>query len=747
MNSEPWNVLLRAWLHDPVDKAADLQGHFRRAMRYASIVLGQEVSEAELHGGLPDQLSSALERMPQPDPGGDYDRLGVGPVNGKLTVFHPLSADASQVDMPLKSADVERVLRDLFEREMSPKLRFLTLWRLAPEKIACVCEGYLRQPADTRNPDHTLWQHLDSTAAMAWALEGGAGASALLSFKIGPVQTFIEASRSMRDLLTSSWLISKIAFEAMKPILERCGPVALVYPALRGVPMMEEWLADQGVEVARPLAKELYRPSVPHRFLALVPARELDELKAAVVEAARQAWAAETEAVHKKLKKQLDGSWAGWDRLWEAQVTGFWDIRASGYRLAEADAIELLGAERARRCEAIGRLGWHGDVKPGHWQNCVEISAALMEVEGQVRHVPDYAVTGAVPQKCSLLGTYEQMGPPGLSESNEFWRCFAEQADEREKDKLCAVSLVKRFALKGRVGFSDTREMAAKGRRGKPCSYYAVVMLDGDEMGKWLSGERSPLVGEVLHEKIRLHHRATGNGRILSDLRRPVTPGLHAAISEGLNRFAVRLAPAIVHQFRGEVIYSGGDDVLAMLPIDSALECLLELRKAFSSDDVMGRKATCSAGVAFAHYKEDLRSVLNAARAAEKRAKREGRNRVTVVAMRRSGEHAVAGCPWPYLQRVQKLTSIFIDGATDRWAYQMRAELPVLTGLPIEACRAELRRLMLRTEKRGDMAELVLESLREYLAEKTATEKPGALVDFVTLCQTAAFLARPGVER
>jgi CRISPR-associated protein Cmr2 len=176
------------------------------------------------------------------------------------------------------------------------------------------------------------------------------------------------------------------------------------------------------------------------------------------------------------------------------------------------------------------------------------------------------------------------------------------------------------------------------------------------------------------------------------------------------------------------------------------------LRAAFASDAVLGAKATASAGVVIAHCKEDLRNVLGAARAAEKQAKMEGRNRVVLTAMRRSGEHAVAGCTWRYVARVQEMARLFERGATDRWAYQLRAELPMLSGLPPEAFRAELRRLMKRSEGRKEMEELAMDrlakdSLAEYLAGETRRSGPAAMEGFVILCQTAAFLARKGGER
>jgi hypothetical protein len=151
-----------------------------------------------------------------PDAKDRYEELGVAPVNGKLTVFHPLSAEQRDIEIELCERDVVAALRGIAGSQPSLKARFLSLWRLAPERLCARWQGLRLQPADTRCPDHTLWHHLDSTAAMAWALRGGVG-PALLSFKIGPVQPFIEAARSLRDLLTGSYLLSTLMFAAIEP--------------------------------------------------------------------------------------------------------------------------------------------------------------------------------------------------------------------------------------------------------------------------------------------------------------------------------------------------------------------------------------------------------------------------------------------------------------------------------------------------------------------------------------------------
>ena len=317
-------------------------------------------------------------------------------------------------------------------------------------------------------------------------------------------------------------------------------------------------------------------------------------------------------------------------------------------------------------------------------------------------------------------------------------------------------------------------------------AYYAVLAMDGDEMGRWLRGENSPQVHQVLHPDLQQYFARLSDTAESLAARRPVGPALHAAISEALTNFALHVVPRIVEKHWGTLIYSGGDDVLALLPAGTALACAHELRLAFCGHPqinggarsgyyrvdgrdllMMGTKATASAGLALVHYKEDLRSALSAAREAEKAAKTAERDILQVRACRRSGEHAAALCPWDYVGEVQGWVEAFSAGATDRWAYHLRAELPTLTALDYEAVLAEIRRQLGRTEQAtpyrlrpDDMAAAFDAYRRAMLAEHRRPRDPGflrryttreeqdrqlaatALEGFVTLCQTASFLAR-----
>ena len=440
----------------------------------------------------------------------------------------------------------------------------------------------------------------------------------------------------------------------------------------------------------------------------------------------------------------------------------------------------------------------------------MELLSRLLDATRSVRHVPSYFPDGPVPQKCTLLGTYEQMGPYKLAESREFWRQFAEKGPHEgtrtdRNERLCAISLVKRFAWAaffteelnihstGRR-FADTATISAvpwlshrpvldpeavrerertwsgqwlhcknqdegneDGERAVPDrvwqiigaerdpdhpalpTYYAVLMLDGDRMGNWLQGrykteDEKPLPsGEVIQE----------------------------AISRALGRFAVEQTRIIVEEpgpgHQGTLVYSGGDDVLAMLPTEAVLSCAKSLCNAYRDnwprDEVHAAEdATVSAGIAVAHHKEDLRFVLNAARQAEKAAKAGGRNAMVLTVCRRSGEHTTALVPWDLVGELQDLVRAFRDGVTDRWAYVLRSELPSLETLPPEAFEAETRRLIERmddTAMRDKLSTMIAKLFQDYRNQMIQRERGEAVIrrDFVTLCQSAAFLARGRDDR
>ena len=126
--------------------------------------------------------------------------------------------------------------------------------------------------------------------------------------------------------------------------------------------------------------------------------------------------------------------------------------------------------------------------------------------------------------------------------------------------------------------------------------YYAVVMFDGDDMGKWVSGAKSPT------------KKATIEG--------------NKAITERLSKFSA----AGIAQAKGKknmkVIYSGGDDVLAIGSILDVMRFVEEVREMFSDpENGLDKDATGSCGIIIAPEKAPLQQVISYGRKAEALAK------------------------------------------------------------------------------------------------------------------------------
>lgn len=175
-------------------------------------------------------------------------------------------------------------------------------------------------------------------------------------------------------------------------------------------------------------------------------------------------------------------------------------------------------------------------------------------------------------------------------------------------------------------------------REMRASTYYAVIVLDGDRMGQWLVGE---------HEKTpRLHELGELGDHPGAGERRPVVPALHGELSRRLAALADHLHGLVDAHF-GRVVYSGGDDLLALLPLQTALPCLQEIERSIRSEVFLGDRVTISAGVAIAHVRTPLSRALEQARGAEKWSKRGGRDRFTLWLDKRSGAPLhLPSLPW-----------------------------------------------------------------------------------------------------
>lgn len=172
-----------------------------------------------------------------------------------------------------------------------------------------------------------------------------------------------------------------------------------------------------------------------------------------------------------------------------------------------------------------------------------------------------------------------------------------------------------------------------------------------------------------------------------------MAPGVHAAISEALADFSLHYVPAIIKRHikpeAGRLIYAGGDDVVAILPVATALQVAREIARAYrrnfvwfsdgAEEEITGKwlpqpgrlavllgrapKISISGAILIAHHKRPLAQMMRRAQELlkEKAKKFGGRNALAIELAKRGGAPRLLVAqwderPWPALQLAQELT-------------------------------------------------------------------------------------------
>ncbi len=166
---------------------------------------------------------------------------------------------------------------------------------------------------------------------------------------------------------------------------------------------------------------------------------------------------------------------------------------------------------------------------------------------------------------------------------------------------------------------------------------FCIIRADGDSIGKWINGEmRVPWI-LMHHPQIipQIQKLRNISGQIL--LRKsPTSPAYLSTLSMTLSYNALLIA-RIIDAFGGFLIYTGGDDVLAMIPPEVWHLVYLLLRFTFSCEIILNRalerfnygiysygmswRATQSYGIVIAHHKADFRWAIEVSRDLEERSK------------------------------------------------------------------------------------------------------------------------------
>lgn len=328
-NSDFWLLKINALLHDPPNKPLDIKAHEGNAANLAKI-LGLSLDQQDFKQA--DRIASAADRLNFPS----YKSIGGVNFSNKPYLSHPLAGvrldlaagrffptqvDASQVQLAIRKS-LESISPEI---KGYPQKLFLWLWRNWSAQLQQTEGNQLDAlwdllPADSRIPDHSIWAHQALTSAIAATNSH----PAFLLFTIGPVQAFISAARRTQDLWAGSYLLSYLNWTAIEVIAEEIGPDAVIFPNLLGQPLCDRWLHSKGILTQQPKPEDLILPSLPNRFLAIVPASQGADLAKKADEKMRSQWREITKAVRVYLEQKLKYT-PNWSKTWERQTENIFE--------------------------------------------------------------------------------------------------------------------------------------------------------------------------------------------------------------------------------------------------------------------------------------------------------------------------------------------------------------------------------------------------------------------------------------
>lgn len=523
-------------------------------------------------------------------------------------------------------------------------------------------------------------------------------------FTLGPVQSFVAQARRTRDFWAGSFLLSWLSGVAMCAVRVQGGEI--LFPRPEKVDL--DWIVGAVSGESGP-----QHGTLPNRFLARVP-EDFDA--AAVTETVREAWLKLAELVWNRDLDTLSASsdnkhrhWHGQARaVWDSQHKGYWEIawafterrehtnvldRRKNWRshfLPDEPGMkcmvmegfqELSGFDGASDPENKGRRDfwkWVRETVPSGKTDLRdgEMLCALaymkrrfaryfkdLDGEANGMHVKGWELPVSRPsvydmaaahwlervirdrpeaEKAKLRHAAKEM--PKDSRRDVRIRCVREAAEAHRADHILSRldaslyfhGVLDRLpddftnpAVKAQVQVHASGMKAAlkalSSQPGAPSlsPYYAVLAMDGDGLGVQMSNAARQ-------------------------------PGIALALA----RFA-REAPGIVWTRNGEMVYVGGDDLLALLPLEDALRCARDLRIAWY-EALAGRAAleqepgeapswpTLSGAIVYAHVRTPLTQVLRTAHwTLEKTAKEEcGRGAIAVQVLRPGGPGPAWAQPW-----------------------------------------------------------------------------------------------------
>jgi CRISPR-associated protein Cmr2 len=465
--------------------------------------------------------------------------------------------------------------------------------------------------------------------------------TAHLHFTFGPVQGFVAQARRTRDLFSGSFLLSYLALTAMRAAKNNGGTILL--PKIE---VLEKLVADN-----------VKHASAPNRFVAEFS----DDKQAAnaaqlATEALKAKWRKIAAAVWEKFVAAAESSGNGTVEIWKRQIENFWDISwvvGSPDKKGNPDGRLLDRRKNWRTPPLITEFGDHCSLM-GEWQ---ELSGFIRSQQrrkqddfwGKVRKNIGNTLNLESGERLCAIAFVKRFFPEVVGETTELrldaqsWPSTVLVAALPWLRKIAAKPAVHDEALKyadfvknepgAVVGMPDIPLLknfpSAAGKFKRLSGNFLNQTSLQNEQGTPLRSAtiRTDILGKLrdLGKDIGGHADRAGNfyalllmdgdrmGKLIRD---------HGAesVTAALTEFSTEISNT-VRENDGTTVYAGGDDLLALLPLDRALACAADaaklykeiFAKIFAKNNISPADASISAAIVFAHYRVPLRRVLHRA--------------------------------------------------------------------------------------------------------------------------------------
>lgn len=571
--------------------------------------------------------------------------------------------------------------------------------------------------------------------------------SYLYVLSIGPVQGFIAAARRTKDLWFGSYLLSIISKAAAREISHRGG--LLIFPGLNnGDPRLESLENEFGV--ANIISAELPEgiddsPETINKEAQAAAKREwIDISKKARNEAGRlvrqdetgqriwddqvkdalefyAAWVPES-GNYKKDRAKLMRLLAGRKSIRNfEQANGYFGIPKSSLDGARESVLQTekplpkwlyakMGLNDGEQLCAIGltkRLGRRPDGKRASFPSVVRVAAdpwirGIRRCPGSEanRLLDEIEINCACKKNSFSTGTGDRLYkdfpfdaqvlyPSRLARAREDLMKILKDSDDENPFRDDADILIQVEMVVNKLEKKDHDGLGL----GEPNNYLAVLRADGDRMGNALS---------VIDSADR-----------------------HRELSIQLGEFASEARRIVENDFHGCMVFSGGDDVLAFLPLDLCLGAASDLHNRFGEltreyCDEQGRPLTLSVGIAIGHYLEPLENLLGFAQDAEKDAK-EGKNAEEEKDGLAVNLHPRSGAPIKIRQKWRPKGGNGLDERLSKWAeMHCRSEIPDSAAYEMHELAEDYSNWKISGKDADRLSDLIISDVLRLLKRKSA---------------------------